>query len=500
MRIGLVYLGRENPELEYLSAALKAAGHTIDFIYDPGSFSRVDNVLYSPALEKRYSRRAMLIEQVRTRPPDLLYFFVYNTSFRWSLELAAEFRALCDAPIVFGGRHPTFAPDAVMSRDVVDIVVEGEGEETAPEMAAAIESGSNLETVSGLYFRRNGKVIYSGLRPPIEDLDALPFPDKSLFDREISPADDYNIWIGRGCPGRCTFCQEGILRRKYGAKVFRRRSIDNIIAELSEMKKRYDFRHVFISDPVFFTPKRWVLDLLKKYKREIGVPFRCYGQLRHLDEEVAWALKDAGCYGAEFGFQTANDYVRREILDRAETTQDAKDTFAVCDRVRLRYDVDHIFGLPGESDPDFVDAARIYANATYLNRVKVHMLVYFPGAPILETAQSMGLADEEDFRRAQEGEAGDICRVGSVQWDQTEKRVREWKNFYKLMPLLPSKWAHKFIDRGWNRYFDRLPGPVVMLLQILVAIRGGDRRFWIYIKYIAFRIRRHRELIGGGKS
>lgn len=495
MHLALVYLGRENPELEYISAALKKAGHRISFAYDPGSFTVNDNILNLPRLAEKYSRTELIVKQLFNDPPEAVFFFVHQLSYDWSLNLAEKITKRLNVPIIFGGRHPTMAPHAVMEQPVVDFTVVGEAEESLFELLAAIAGKRTFSSVRGIYYREGDLPVSTGLRPPIKDLDSLPWPDKDLFAGEINPADDYVVMVGRGCPGSCTYCQEGILHRMFGGSYFRRRSIDSVLGELENMKRRHRFGKVMISDPIFFTPKKWTLELLEGYRRRIGTPFRCYGQMKWLDEEIARALKEANCYGVEFGFQIANDRIRREILNRPETNEDARRAFAICDHYHLNYDIDHIFGLPGETEQDFIDAAHIYADCRYLNRIKVHMLVYFPGAPILKIAKDMGLAGDEDEYRAQQGLAGDICRVGSVQRAETEAFVREWKNFYKLMPLLGRRLGHAFARRGWNRWFDKIPSLLVMLLQILVAFRGRDYRFWIYIKYYRFRLRRHREVM-----
>ena len=257
------------------------------------------------------------------------------------------------------------------------------------------------------------------------------------------------------------------------------------------MRRRYGFRRVMIEDPIFFVPKPWTLELLAGYRERVGLPFRCYGQVKWFDRDIAVALKEAGCYGVEFGLQTTNERIRREILDRDESDQQVRRAFAVCDELNLRYDIDHIFGLPGETAPDFVDAAHLYADARRLNRVKVHMLAYFPGAPIVEIAQRLGVIDEDVRRDVEQGNVGDICRVPGHAGEQTRAFIREWKTFYKLMPLLGQSLGHTFVRRGWHRHFGRIPFPLEILLQLLVAVRGRDQRFVVYLKYLAFRFRRH---------
>jgi radical SAM superfamily enzyme YgiQ (UPF0313 family) len=488
-------LGRENLGVEYLSAVCRREGHQTSLAYDPGLFSANDNVFHVPRLERRFSRTPLLIRQLIADPPDVLAFSVYTGTYAWSLEVARQVRERVRVPTVFGGWHPTLVPHEVMRHPQVDYVAVGEAEETFPELLDVIAGRRAPSSVRGLAYRDNGAVLSTGTRPPIADLDALPWPDKELFAPEVNLADDYVLLAGRGCPCSCTYCCESAMRRLFGTGYFRRRRIDAILAELEAMKARYRFREVMINDPIFFTPKHWVLELLEAYRARIKTPFRCFGQVKWLDEEIAVALKAAGCYAIEFGLQTANEKVRREILGRPESNDEVRRALAICDRYGLRYDIDHIFGLPGEQAADFAEAAHLYADARRLNRIKVHLLAYFPATPILTLAQKMGLADEDDRGRAERGEVGDFFHAGSVRREETARFVRAWRNFYQVLPLLGGRAAHAFARRGWNRWFGWLPGPLTVLLQILVAIKGRDYRFLLYLKYYRFRLRRHREVL-----
>src|SRR5690606_19458845 len=132
--------------------------------------------------------------------------------------------------------------------------------------------------------------------------------------------------------------------------------------------------------------KRWLRELLSAYRREIGVPFKCFCTVQGFDAETARLLAEAGCYSVEFGLQTWNPVIRRDVLARHETNAAALAAFRHCAEQRLWFDVDHMFGLPGESEQDHVEGALAYRGLAYLNRVKVHQLVYLPTAEIVARA------------------------------------------------------------------------------------------------------------------
>lgn len=60
--------------------------------------------------------------------------------------------------IVYGGVYPSYHwQDILRDCSAIDVIVRGEGEETAVALVAAIEAQRSLETVPGLAFRRKGR-------------------------------------------------------------------------------------------------------------------------------------------------------------------------------------------------------------------------------------------------------------------------------------------------------------------------------------------------------
>jgi radical SAM superfamily enzyme YgiQ (UPF0313 family) len=126
------------------------------------------------------------------------------------------------------------------------VVVIGEGEYTACEVADALLRGQGrLDHVAGVCYRdREGQPRRTHERDPIEDLDALPFPDRAFLptDRRY----EVSLISGRGCPFRCTFCFEGRMGNSY-----RHRSAVNIVAEIEKLVERYTRPFIMINDDTF---------------------------------------------------------------------------------------------------------------------------------------------------------------------------------------------------------------------------------------------------------
>lgn len=490
MKITFVHLGREHLGIEYLSSLLKQAGHRTALAYDPGLFGPEDNVFHIRFLEKLFNLRQQIISQVLESSPDLIALTVYSGTYAWAGRIAAEIRQIEDTPTVFGGIHATLAPRSIIENDFADFVVEGEGFEALPELAGALENNGSVEDIANLWFKKDGRVNHNPPRPPFSDFDSLPLPDKALFEKDVNFRDDYVILTSLGCVFNCSYCCESYLNRLYRNRYFRRREVEAVMKELVIMKNRYGFKEVMFNDALFFTDKRWLKQLLARYVKEIGVPFRCFGKINNLDEEVCRLLKESGCYCIEFGLQTLNETIRKTVLHRNETNQQARAAFRLCDSYRLRYDIDHMFGLPGETEQDHIEGALFYSRLRRLNRVKCHNLTYFPNLPIIESARRKNILDQADLDDIDKGRITNFFHDAFIK-DRQLRRARDtFSRFFKLLPLIPAPLVRWLTARRRYELFRFIPSPLVIAGQLLAAVKGRDYRYVIYFKYYPLRIKR----------
>jgi anaerobic magnesium-protoporphyrin IX monomethyl ester cyclase len=78
-----------------------------------------------------------------------------------------------------------------------------------------------------MYLDEEGLLVRTPAAPPLADLDALPFPDFSLWKTRPKRMNMRYVLSGRGCPFRCAFCYEGSNSRK-----LRLRSVPNVLREV----------------------------------------------------------------------------------------------------------------------------------------------------------------------------------------------------------------------------------------------------------------------------
>lgn len=488
MKVAFVHLGREHLGIQYLSSALKGSGHDVSLLCDSGLFSREDNVFYIPSLARLFDQRRHILSELTRLQPDLIAFSPYTSTYKWCCDMARRVKIRLDAPIVFGGIHTTLVPEQVIANEHVDYVVVGEGEEAIVELADALEQRRPDLRIQNLWHKRGGDITHNTLRPLISDLDTLPLPDKELFAQEVRIEDDYMIMASRGCHFRCSYCCESSMTELYGSGYHRRRSPASVIHELEVMKQRHGFRRVIFNDALFFTHEAWLRELLEEYEQKIGVPYRCYGNTRFLTDEVARMLKRSGCYCIQFGMQTVNESLKRDVLARRESNDRVIEALKICDRHGLPYDMDHILGLPGESLQDHVDAARFYSGLEHLNRIKSYNFTFFPRTQITEYARKSGVLSDGDVRDIEEGTISDFFHIDLSKDREAAVLNRSFHRLFKIEPLLTRRAVSLIVDRGLYRQFHRLPGATFLALQLLVALKNRDYRYAYYIKYYLHRI------------
>jgi radical SAM superfamily enzyme YgiQ (UPF0313 family) len=332
-------------------------------------------------------------------------------------------------------------------------------------------------------------VISNGLLDKPIDLNTLPFPDKELFSRHIRYRDDYMILTSSGCPFNCSYCCESYLNKIYKGNYFRRRSVESVMQELLIMKKKYMFKEVMFFDSIFFTDKKWLKELLTRYKTEIGVPFRCLGHVNFIDYEVGKLLKDSGCYCINFGIQTFNQKIRKEILNRSENDSQVSAAFKICDDLQLRYDVDLMFGLPGAKEADYILPLKFMNNIKYLNRLKCYNLSYFPRLEIINNARHAGMLNQSDIERIEEGDTGDFFHLDSIKDAPERKLKNNFQKLYKIYPIFPSFIRTTIINHRLYRYCRFIPNSLVTFLQFTLGVFRKDYRFGIYLSNYIFQIK-----------
>ena len=179
MKVTLIspYLDAMALGLRGLSSFLKEQGVECEMIFLPDYKSLLRD---EPDFVKRFPD-SLLDDVVHAcAESDLVGISLMSNYFDRGLYLTRAIKSALKVPVVWGGIHPTLAPEA--SLDYCDIVCVGEGELPMLNLARAMERKQEIRSIRGLWFKDDGKVIMNEPEPLILDLDALPFQDFDFKD------------------------------------------------------------------------------------------------------------------------------------------------------------------------------------------------------------------------------------------------------------------------------------------------------------------------------
>lgn len=339
-----------------------------------------------------------LMKAVQQYHPDIIAFSCCTGEQYWAIEMAAALKQRTDAISVFGGPHATFAPDSLIKEPNVDIICIGEGEEALLELAETISSNKCISHIPNLWVKKGKKVYKNKIRPFIQQLDSLPFPDIALYNKypTLRKITTKRFMAGRGCPYRCAFCYNANYSQlsKKGEPYVRKKSVKRFIEEIKTAQTKVNIETVRFSDNTFTADKKWTSEFLRRYKREIGLPFSCLLRANEVDEELVKLLKESGCEHVAFGIESGSDHIRNEVFHKNLRKEDIINAAKLFKRYKIIFQTYNIFGAPTETLEEAFET--LYLNIKIKADIPTtSVLQLYPGTPILEYAKKQGLVRED---------------------------------------------------------------------------------------------------------
>ena len=193
-------------------------------------------------------------------------------------------------------------------KSFIDYVLLGEYEFTTKELIEKTIQGQSLKDIKGIGFRQGDEIIINKRRPLIEDLNSLPFPDRSDFPSGryhdfafYSPC--ISIVASRGCPSACSFCTERHII--YNSPRYRKRNPICVVDEMKQCIDEFKAKQFYFDDMSLTVDRGYVQAICDEMmNRGIKVPWTCMGDAMFIDYETLVKMKKAGCIGMKFGVES----------------------------------------------------------------------------------------------------------------------------------------------------------------------------------------------------
>ncbi|MCH8744398.1 MAG: cobalamin B12-binding domain-containing protein [Chloroflexi bacterium] len=343
-------------------------------------------------------------QAVKEFQPDLVGISLRNldnSSYldpQWALPITKEVidqvRSGTKAPIVCGGPAFSLLPEQCFSYLEPDLGIAGDGGETFAQLADCLESGETYRNLPGMVYQDgSGAVALNGLaysnfaKPPrLDELDMARYEQSGFgigivtkldnnSSHSMSPGAETNDW-----------------------RVLR--PIEDVVAEVQEMKDRFGLKKVFFIDSGFNVPLPHAKALCQSIiEADLQVHWNSYlaPVPEACDPEVLGLMKQAGA-GLVIMKGVAGPDLAEESLEQRMAP--LLDVCQRCDEAGIHYVISQFFGEPGET-AETVDAKLEFLRSIRpaLANLRVGVRIR-PGSDVARAAINEGMiADESNLIR-----------------------------------------------------------------------------------------------------
>jgi len=325
--------------LSYAAGIIESKGHEVRLVDAPAWNWNMDD----------------LIRDFEDFNPDMFVIETNFASIENDINISNQLKNITGSLSMMVGPATSQFSEMILNGGV-DVVAKFEFDFTINDVVEAIDKGNGLEGVRGVSYMKNDTIIDNPERDYItsEELDQIPFVSKVY--KEHLNVNDYllshtlhpmvQIFTGRGCPNRCTFCSwpKTLMGREY-----RIRSVENILDEFEYVSNEMpEVKEIFIEDDTFTIDKNRIKDFCIQIKeRKLDINWSCNSRVG-LDYETMKLMKNAGCRLLDVGFESGDDRILKNIK-KGITTEDSRRFMVDAKRANLLVLGDFIFGLPGET-------------------------------------------------------------------------------------------------------------------------------------------------------
>ncbi|MFZ5477105.1 MAG: B12-binding domain-containing radical SAM protein [Myxococcota bacterium] len=333
---------------------------------------------------------AKVVRIARELGPFAVGISVTTPQLQGAYELAVELRKALPRTTRFfaGGAHVSSDPGFVSRNPgLFDFAMTGDAEITFLASLQALARGEEPPLLQK--------------SAPIEDVDAIPFPDRSLI-RPGAYNGDQTVMMSRGCPYDCYFCSSPIINRKV-----RTRSARNVVEELKACHLGRGGRFTFADDTFTIRRKR-VLEFCEQVRAErLPLRWNANARIDLVDDEMLAAMKSAGCEWAQFGVEAGNEAIRKKVVQKGFfTNADVRRVIAMCKRHGIRVGAYMILGHPGETKAEVQETKDMIFGYGW-DGVSTGVLLPLPGTEVWNMAKRDGVVSDEMLDRFARKEFGE---------------------------------------------------------------------------------------------
>jgi len=276
--------------------------------------------------------------------------------------------------ILFGGANfdGAMGREYIRALSFIDYAVSGEGDKVLPEFLECIRSGESPLGIQGVFGRREGKVVGSGLASRIEDMDSLPDPDYDEYFATLTRLGAKAVLgdilpqllfeTSRGCwwgeKQHCTFCGLNANGMKFRAK-----SPSSAVAQLERLSAKYEMNRFQAVDNII--DYRYVEQFcgpLSEERFDYRIFYEVKANLRPRDLRV---MRRAGITRIQPGIESLNSHIL-SLMRKGITMLRNVRLLKWAHYYGMQVDWNLLTGFPGERVTDYAEQSKVVALLRHL--------------------------------------------------------------------------------------------------------------------------------------
>jgi anaerobic magnesium-protoporphyrin IX monomethyl ester cyclase len=300
------------------------------------------------------------------------------------------------SPVIAGGVHFMYcAKDTLENIPEIDIVVRGEGEETIVELSQALDRGKDIDTIKGISYRKNNRVIENPDRKFLENLDNIPAYSDYTWEEYPEYIFAYpgntraiSILSSRGCPYNCIFCS------KAGMK-YRLRTAKNVVDEIEFLKEKHKVTGINFLDLTFTANPNHVLSLCEEMiSRNIDMQWWCESRV-NIPLDLLDLMKKAGCVSIAVGVESGSPRIITGISKGIAIEQVLR-FCKKCHEIGIVVSPYFMFSHPDETAEDVRKTLDLIGKLEkFTNSCSFQPTMIFPGTGLERIARRKGILPQD---------------------------------------------------------------------------------------------------------
>ncbi len=273
------------------------------------------------------------------------YIFIESATPSWDhdREIIERIREISEAKIVITGPIAANAK-AILESGIAHACIHGEYEKGA---VSVVVDGKSGDIPTSLLTKEE---MNAAPLPYFDDIIAHRYWDACPIGQKYP---QLQIWSSRGCPYKCIFCvwpasMTGNDPDGTGKRTVRHYTPAYIENMLTELVGRYKFKSIYFDDDTFNLGNSHVLKMCEVLKR-VGLPWSAMCRADTSKMESWKVMRDAGCFGVKLGFESGNQWVVDNIVNKHLDLEYAKQAVLEIKKLGMKVHGTFTYGLPGEN-------------------------------------------------------------------------------------------------------------------------------------------------------